>query len=76
MPQQIPVTPVPLLLETKAQQFDGAFEKLGLAQRFPALPGGTDANRVPQALTGLANTESVVGAQHTFVQALKWFLTW
>lgn len=28
-----------------------------------------------KSLTGLANTEPIVGAQHTFAQALKWFLT-
>lgn len=61
MPQQIPVTPVLLPLEPSAQQLDGAFEKLELAQRFPVLPRGSAEDLLPterhKSLTGLANTE-------------------
>ena len=76
MTDQRPVTPAPAPLEAYAHQFDGCFAKLNQRNSFRRyledllLP--TERHK---SLTGLANTEPVVGAQHPHAQALQWFLS-
>jgi SRSO17 transposase len=70
------VTPAPAPLEAYAYQFDGLFDKLnqriGFRRYLEGLLLPTERHK---SLTGLANTEPVVGAQHRRAQALQWFLS-
>ena len=76
MTDQRLVTPAPAPLELFAHQFDGCFGKLnqrtGLRRSLEGLLLPTERHK---SLTGLANTEPVVGAQHRRAQALQWFLS-
>ena len=69
-------TPAPGLLETFCAQFDPLFSKRNQRDAFRQylanllLP--TERNKT---LTGLANTEPVLGAQHARAQHLQWFLS-
>jgi SRSO17 transposase len=76
MTDQRPVTPAPVPLEAYAQQFDTLFSKLNqrnsLRRYLEGLRLSTERHK---SLTGLANTEPVVGAQHRQAQSLQWFLS-
>jgi hypothetical protein len=76
MTDQRPVTPAPAPLEAYTQQFDGLFAKLNQRNSFRRyLEGLLLPTERHKSLTGLANTEPVVGAQHRQAQALQWFLS-
>jgi SRSO17 transposase len=76
MTDQRPATPAPAPLEAYAQQFDGRFEKLNQRHSFRRyLEGLLLPTERHKSLTGLANTEPVIGAQHRHAQALQWFLS-
>src|SRR5215469_2023248 len=70
----IPAAPEPL--EEYAQHFDDLFSKLnqreGFRQYLEGLLLPAERNKT---LTGLANTEPYVGAQHPRAQGLQWFLS-
>ena len=80
MTDQRLVTPAPAPLEAYAHLFDGLFAKLNQRNGFRRyLEGLLLPTERHKSLTGLANTEPVVGAQHRHAQALQWFLcesTW
>ena len=70
------VTPAPAPLEAYAQQFDALFGKLNQRYNFRRyLEGLLLPTERHKSLTGLANTEPDVGAQHPRAQALQWFLS-
>lgn len=76
MTDQRLVTPAPAPLEAYAHQFDGLFGKLNQRNGFRRyLEGLLLPTERHKSLTGLANTEPVVGAQHRRAQALQWFLS-
>ncbi len=76
MTDQRPVTPAPAPLEAYAHQFDALFDKLNQRDGFRRyLEGVLLPTERHKSLTGLANTEPVVGAQHPRAQALQWFLS-
>src|SRR5215469_3018294 len=76
MTEQRPVTPAPAPLEAYAQQFDGLFDRLNQRHSFRRyLEGLLLPTERHKSLTGLANTEPVVGAQHRRAQTLQWFLS-
>lgn len=72
--QEVRAAPFPL--EEYAQQFDDLFSKLNQRQGFRRYLEGvllpTERNKT---LTGLANTEPSVGAQHARAQGMQWFLS-
>ena len=76
MSKRLPATPAPGLLETFCAEFDPLFSKRNQRDTFRhylahlLLP-----NERNKTLTGLANTEPVVGAQHARAQQLQWFLS-
>jgi SRSO17 transposase len=76
MSHRLPVPPAPGPLETYAQAFDDLFPKRTQREGFRRYLEGlllpTERNKT---LTGLTNTEPVVGAQHPAAQRLQWFLT-
>ena len=69
-------TAAPDPLEKYAQHFDDLFSKLNQREGFRQYVEGlllpTERNKT---LTGLANTEPYVGAQHARAQGLHWFLS-
>src|SRR5215469_15051759 len=69
-------TAAPMLLEKYAQHFDALFSKLNQREGFRRYLEGLllPAER-NKTLTGLANTEPYVGAQHPRAQGLQWFLS-
>jgi SRSO17 transposase len=76
MTDQCPVTPAPAPLEAYAQQFDERFSKLNQRHNFRRyLEGLLLPTERHKSLTGLANTEPNVGAQHRRAQAMQWFLS-
>ena len=76
MTDQRPVTPAPAPLEAYAQQFDALFDKLNQRDGFRRyLEGVLLPTERHKSLTGLANTEPVVSAQHPRAQALQWVLS-
>lgn len=76
MTDQRPVTPAPAPLEAYAHQFDALFDKLNQRDGFRrSLEGVLLPTERHKSLTGLANTEPVVGAQPPRAQALQWFLS-
>lgn len=76
MTDQRPVTPAPAPLEAYTHPFDGLFAKLNQRNSFRRyLEGLLLPTERHKSLTGLANTEPVVGAQHRHAQALQWFLS-
>jgi DDE superfamily endonuclease len=76
MSQRLPATPAPGLLEPYAASFDSLFSKLNQRTVFRLYLTGLllPAER-NKTLTGLANTEPIVGAQHPRAQQLQWFLS-
>jgi SRSO17 transposase len=70
------VTAAPDPLEEYAQHFDDLFSKLNQRDEFRRYLEGlllpTERNKT---LTGLANTEPYVGAQHPRAQGMQWFLS-
>jgi hypothetical protein len=76
MSHRLPVLPAPGPLEAYAQAFDELFPKrtqrAGFRRYLEGLLLPTERNKT---LTGLANTEPVVGAQQPTAQRLQWFLT-
>jgi hypothetical protein len=70
----IPVAPEPL--EAYARNFDSLFGKSNQRDEFRRYLEGlllpTERNKT---LTGLANTEPYVGAQHSRAQGIQWFLS-
>lgn len=76
MTDQRLVTSAPAPLELYAHQFDGLLGKLNQRNGFRRyLEGLLLPTERHKSLTGLANTEPVVGAQHRRAQALQWFLS-
>lgn len=76
MSKRLPATPAPGFLETFCAEFDPFFSKRNQRDAFRQylahllLP--SERNKT---LTGLANTEPLVGAQHARAQQLQWFLS-
>jgi len=80
MTTRLPVTAAPDRLEAYAAQFDDLFsqrrQREGCRRYLEGLLLPAERNKT---LTGLANPEPVVGAQHARAQGLQWFLresTW
>jgi SRSO17 transposase len=73
---RLSVTAAPMPLETYAAQFDDLFaqrsQREGFRRYLEGLLLPAERNKT---LTGLANTEPVVGAQHARAQSLQWFLS-
>src|SRR5215211_5300054 len=76
MTTRLPVTAAPVPLEEDATQFDDLFAQRSQREAFRRYLEGLllPAER-HKTLTGLANTEPVVGAQHPRAQGLQWFLS-
>jgi len=76
MTERKTATPAPGPLEDYIQHFDDLFAKLnqreGVRRYLEGLLLPMERNKT---LTGLANTEPVVGAQHAAAQKLQWFLS-
>ena len=76
MTKRLPVTAAPAPLEEYAAQFDDLFvqrsQREGFRRYLEGLLLPAERNKT---LTGLANTEPVVGAQHPRAQGLQWFLS-
>ena len=69
-------TPAAGLLENYSQWFDGLFTKVNQREGFRQyLTGLLLASERNKTLTGLANSEPVVGAQEARVQSLQWYLS-
>jgi hypothetical protein len=63
-------------LEAYSQEFDGLFTKVNQREGFRQyLTGLLVASERNKTLTGLANSEPVVGAQEARVQSLQWYLS-
>ncbi len=68
--------PAPGLLEIYSQRFDELFSKVNQREGFRQyLSGLVLASERNKTLTGLANSEPVVGAQEARVQSLQWYLS-
>jgi len=76
MTARLSVTAAPEPLEAYAAQFDDLFvqrsQREGFRRYLEGLLLPAERNKT---LTGLANTEPVVGAQHPRAQGLQWFLS-
>jgi SRSO17 transposase len=76
MTARLSVTAAPVPLEAYAAQFDDLFtqrsQREGFRRYLEGLLLPAERNKT---LTGLANTEPVVGAQHARAQGLQWFLS-
>jgi SRSO17 transposase len=76
MTARLSVTAAPVPLEAYAAQFDDLFtqrsQREGFRRYLEGLLLPAERNKT---LTGLANTEPVVGAQHPRAQGLQWFLS-
>jgi SRSO17 transposase len=76
MTERLPATPAPGSLEEYAQAFDALFDKRSQRESFRrCLEGLLLPMERNKTLTGLANTEPVIGAQHRRAQRLQWFLS-
>jgi SRSO17 transposase len=76
MTERLPANPSPGPLEEYAQVFDALFTKRSQRESFRrCLEGLLLPMERNKTLTGLANTEPVVGAQHRQAQQLQWFLS-
>ena len=76
MTQRIPATASPGPLEAIAQAFDDLFAKRSQREGFRRyLEGILLPMERNKTLTGLANAEPMVGAQHPQAQKLQWFLS-
>ena len=76
MTQRVAANPAPGPLEEYLQNFDDLFSKLNqreATRRY--LEGLLLPMERNKTLTGLANTEPIVGAQHASAQKLQWFLS-
>jgi SRSO17 transposase len=76
MTARLAVTAAPIPLEAYAAQFDDLFTQRSQREGFRRYLEGLllPAERA-KTLTGLANTEPVVGAQHLRAQGRQWFLS-
>jgi SRSO17 transposase len=76
MTKRIAIPPAPEPLEAYAKQFDVLFEKSNQREEFRRYLEGLllPAER-HKTLTGLVNTEPLVGAQQPRAQKLQWFLS-
>ena len=76
MNRRLPVPPAPGPLESYASTFDTLFSTRNQRDAFRRYLEGlllpTERNKT---LTGLANTEPIVGATHKDAQKLQWFLS-
>ncbi len=76
MSRRLAVEAAPGALETFAESFDDLFERRNQRDSFRRYLEGlllpTERNKT---LTGLANTEPIVGAQKPVAQKLQWFLS-
>lgn len=76
MTQRVPATPAPGPLEEYLHHFDDLFAKLNQREAVRRyLEGLLLPMERNKTLTGLANTEPIVGAQHASAQKLQWFLS-
>lgn len=76
MTQRVPTTPAPGPLEDYIHHFDDLFSKLNQREAVRRyLEGLLLPMERNKTLTGLANTEPIVGAQHASAQKLQWFLS-
>lgn len=76
MTQRLPATPAPGPLEEYIHHFDDLLAKLNQREAVRRyLEGLLLPRERNKTLTGLANTEPVVGAQHASAQKLQWFLS-
>ena len=76
MTKRIEVAPAPDPLEAYAKHFDPLFGKSNQREEFRAyLEGLLLPTERQKTLTGLVNTEPVVGAQQPRAQKLQWFLS-
>lgn len=76
MTRRLPATPAPGALEEYCRRFDALFGKLNQREAFRRYLEGLllPAER-HKTLTGIANTEPIVGAQSAPAQKLQWFLS-
>src|SRR6266480_5055941 len=76
MTKRIDIAPAPEPLEAYARHFDALFGKSNQREGFRQYLGGLLLpSERHKTLTGLVNTEPVVGAQQPRAQALQWFLS-
>lgn len=76
MTERLAASPSPGVLEKFVQGFDDIFAKRSQREGFRRyLEGLLLPMERNKTLTGLMNTEPVVGAQHARVQQLQWFLS-
>src|SRR5213078_4318433 len=76
MTKRLEVAPAPAPLEEYAQHFDGFFGKSNQREGFRRyVEGLLLPSERHKTLTGLSNTEPVVGAQLPRAQTLQWFLS-
>jgi SRSO17 transposase len=76
MTKRLEVAPAPAPLEEYAQHFDGFFGKSNQREGFRRyVEGLLLPSERHKTLTGLSNTEPVVGAQLPRAQRLQWFLS-
>ena len=74
--RRLPATPAPGPLEDYASAFDELFSKRNPREGFRRyLEGLLLPSERNKTLTGLANTEPVVGSVHPEAQKLQWFLS-
>ena len=77
MTDRKPPTPAPGPLEDYAHSFDELFSRRGVRESFRRyLEGLLLPSERNKTLTGLANTEPVVGSVHPRAQQLQWYLSW
>src|SRR5258708_14662531 len=76
MTKRIDIIPAPEPLEAYAEHFDDLWEKSNQREAFRRyLEGLLLPTERHKTLTGLVNTEPVVGAQQPRAQKLQWFLS-
>jgi hypothetical protein len=76
MTERLPAAPAPGPLENFVQGFDDLFAKRSQREGFRRyLEGLLLSMERNKTLTGLANTEPMVGAHHPSAQQLQWFLS-
>jgi SRSO17 transposase len=76
MTKRIEITPAPEPLEAYARHFDELFEKSNQREAFRRyLEGLLLPSERHKTLTGLVNSEPLVGAQLPRAQKLRWFLS-
>src|SRR5579863_5705291 len=76
MTKRLEVAPAPAPLEEYVKHFDGLFGKSNQREGFRRyVEGLLLPSERPKTLTGLTNTEPVVGAQFPRAQRLQWYLS-